>query len=287
MAEYHPRSAHRIWTLAIIILVSSTLVGCGSGTSVPTYSISGRVTRASDHTGLDGIILQFSGGFGTTTTSNGGYWNKTGVKGIVTVTPVGQGWTFAPPNREVSGAASDVDFEAMPIGPYSVSGRVADQGGAGIADVLLFLGGGFGTARTASDGCWSATGLSGDVTVTPAKAGLVFTPETVTVSGWSSSIHFTGSPATNTYSVSGRVTNSSDGSGLYGVLFTFSGGFGRAQGDASGYWSKSGLYGTVTVTPSRPGWEFQPQSCTVTSASNAADFVGWRPGSSAAKGGDK
>lgn len=209
----------------------------------------------------------------------------TGLKGTVTVTPIGQGWAFAPPNRPVSGAASDVNFQAFPEGTYLVSGRVTDRRGAGIADVLLFLGGGFGSARTASDGGWKAVGLSGDVTITPAKAGLVFAPETVTVSGSSSSVNFTGNPATNTYSVSGRVTDSSGGGGLCGVLFTFSGGFGRAQGDALGCWSKSGLHGTVTITPSRPGYAFEPESRTVAGASSAVDFVGSRAGGHASEGG--
>jgi hypothetical protein len=164
---------------------------------------------------------------------------------------------------------------------------VTDYRDVGIADVLLFLGGGFGTARTGSDGRWSATGLSGDVTVTPAKTGLVFTPETVTVSGSSSSVDFTGNAAASTYSVSGQVTDSSDGLGLYGVSFTFSGGFGRAQTDVWGNWSKSGLYGAVTVTPSRPGWTFQPSSRDVAGADSAVEFVGSRAGSASPEGGGK
>ena len=140
-------------------------------------------------------FLPLSGAFGTAATSGGGYWSKTGLRGTVTVMPEGQGWTFTPASITVSGAASNVNFEAFPVGPYSVSARVTDSSGAGITGVLLFLGGGLGTARTALDGRWSAAGLSGDATVTPAEAGFVFTPETVTVSGWSSSIDFTGSPA--------------------------------------------------------------------------------------------
>lgn len=286
MPEYHKRSAYGI-RLVVVILVSLILAGCGSGSSVSTYSVSGRIIRESDHSGLGRIMLQFSGASGTAKTDQDGYWRKDGLKGTVTITPAEPGWTFTPENITVSSAAGDVDFEASPIDPYLVSGRVTDSRGAGIADVLLFLGGGLGTVRTASGGRWSATGLSGDITVTPAKAGLVFTPETVTVSGWSSSINFTGSPVTTTYSVSGRVIDSSNGNGLYGVSFTLSGGFGRAQCDALGYWSKSGLYGTVTITPSLPGWVFQPQSRTVTGASDAVDFIGLGSGADASEGGDK
>ena len=251
-----------------------------------TYSVSGRVVNQQGN-GVPYITIRFDGGYYSTYTDTNGDWTKEGLSGSVTITPEAVGYTFIPGSLSVSGPRASANFTAIAVGSkYSVSGRVTGSGDAGIADVLLFLGSGFGTARTASDGSWSVTGLSGDVTVTPAKAGLVFTPETVTVSGWSSNIDFTGSPATDTYSVSGRVTDGTDGSGLYGVSFTFSGGFGRAQGDVLGYWSKSGLYGTVTVTPSRSGWIFEPESRTVTGADNAVDVVGSRSGGSASGGGD-
>jgi len=238
--------------------------------------------------GVPYVQIKFSGSHYSSLTDDDGYWTKTGLSGPITITPEAVGYTFIPGSLSVSGPTASANFTAVAVtSEFSVSGRVANPDGAGIVDVLLFLGSGFGTARTASDGRWSATGLSGDVTVTPAKAGLVFTPETATVSGWSSGINFTGNPVTDTYSVSGRVTDSSDGSGLYGVSFTFSGGLGRAQGDALGYWSRSGLYGTVTVTPSRPGWAFEPMSRTVTGADNAVDFVGSRSVGSGSEGGDK
>ena len=252
-----------------------------------TYSVSGRVTDQQGR-GMPYVQIKFSGGHYSSFTDDNGYWTKTGFSGPITITPEAVGYTFIPGSLSVSGPTASADFTAVAISSeFSVSGRVTAPGGAGLADVLLFLGSGFGTARTASDGSWNATGLSGNVTVTPAKAGLVFTPETVTVSGSSSSVNFTGSPATNTYSVSGRVTDSSDRNGVYAVSFTFSGGFGRAQSDVGGYWSKSELYGTVTITPSRPGWVFQPESRTVTGASDVVDFVGSRSGGSASEGGDK
>ena len=134
---------------------------------------------------------------------------------------------------------------------------------------------------------WSASKLSGNVTVTPAKTGLVFTPETVTVSGSSSNLDFVGNPVANAYAVSGKVIDSRDGSGLYKVSFTFSGGFGRTQSDVYGDWSKSGLYGTVTVTPSRPGWTFVPESRVVTGTGSFIDFSGTPTGSSASDGGGR
>jgi len=110
---------------------------------------------------------------------------------------------------------------------------------------------------------------------------------TVTVSGSSSNLDFVGNPVANAYAVSGRVIDSRDGSGLYKVSFTFSGGFGRTQSDVYGDWSKSGLYGTVTVTPSRPGWTFVPESRVVTGTDSFVDFSGTPTGSSASDGGGR
>lgn len=252
-----------------------------------TYTVSGRVTDQQGN-GVRSVAITFSGGHRSSFTDENGYWTKEGLSGPITVTPNPTGYTFDPQYLIVDKPSSNVDFTAIPQSTgYSVSGRVTDQHGAGIADVLLFLGGGFGTARTGSTGFWSASELSGDVTVTPAETGLVFTPETVTISGSSSNVDFVGNPVTNAYMVSGKVIDSRNGSGLYKVSFTFSGGFGRTQSDVYGNWSKSGLYGTATVTPSRPGWTFAPESRVVTGTNSFADFSGTPTDSSASDGGGR
>ena len=247
-----------------------------------TYSAGGLVSDA-DGSVVSSVKLDFSGGHVSVYTDPYGRWTRDGLYGDVTVTPSLLNWTFDPPSHNITRSSDQYNFTRT----YTVSGCVTDQYGAGIADVLLFLGGGFGTARTGSTGFWSASKLSGNVTVTPAKTGLVFTPETVTVSGSSSNLDFVGNPVANAYAVSGRVIDSRDGSGLYKVSFTFSGGFGRTQSDVYGDWSKSGLYGTVTVTPSRPGWTFVPESRVVTGTGSFIDFSGTPTGSSASDGGGR
>lgn len=252
-----------------------------------TYTVSGRVTDQQGN-GVRSIAIRFSGEHYSSLTDENGYWIKEGLSGPITVTPEAIGYTFNPPHLIVDRPSSNVNFTAVPKSAgYSVSGRVTDQYGAGITDVLVFLGRGFGTVRTGSNGFWSASELSGDVTVTPAKTGLVFAPVTVTVSGSSSNVDFVGNPVTNAYTVSGKVIDSRNGSGLYKVSFTFSGGFGRTQSDVYGNWSKSGLYGTVTVTPSRPGWTFVPESRVVTGTDSLVDFSGTPTGSSASDGGGR
>lgn len=74
------------------------------------------------------------------------------------------------------------------------------------------------------------------------------------------------------YTVSGRITQ--DGVGLGGVSLLFSGGYGIAVTDAHGLWSKSGLRGTVAVTPSKAGYAFSPTSRQVSGPDNSVSFRG-------------
>ncbi len=77
----------------------------------------------------------------------------------------------------------------------------------------------------------------------------------------------------DTYEISGTVVDS-DGSGLQGVIIEFGAGISSGLTGANGSWSKAGLEGSVTVTPRREGWTFQPPSITVNGARDDVDFVG-------------
>jgi hypothetical protein len=78
-------------------------------------------------------------------------------------------------------------------GAYTVSGFVRDSEGRGIEGAILDFSQGFGTATTNDMGEWSKNGLSGSVTITPAKAGYAFTPGSLKISGPSNSVNFIGS----------------------------------------------------------------------------------------------
>jgi|GEM_PF-4682218 len=69
----------------------------------------------------------------------------------------------------------------------------------------------------------------------------------------------------------GLVTKGEDG--LEGVTLYFSGGFGTATTGADGTWSKSGLSGTVTVTPAKDDYGFDPESIPVTGARDDINFT--------------
>gem|GEM_PF-4216068 len=81
-----------------------------------------------------------------------------------------------------------------------------------------------------------------------------------------------------TYTVSGRVTQAGNPQqGIPDVTLAFSGGYGTATTNSNGNWSKSGLKGTVTVTPTKNGWTFQPPSRQVTGTASNVDFAGTPP----------
>ena len=99
-----------IVVLGIILIVLPGCFGGGGGTQT-TYTVSGRVTQAGNpQQGIPDVTLTFNGGFGTATTDSNGNWSKNGLRGTVTIAPAKDGWAFQPPSRQVSSAATDVDF---------------------------------------------------------------------------------------------------------------------------------------------------------------------------------
>jgi cytoskeletal protein CcmA (bactofilin family) len=145
---------------------------------------------------------------------------------------------------------------------FSISGTVNGAVKSGVT--MTLSGSGSGSTETDSNGNYSFTSLSnGTYTVTPSKPGYTFKPksETVTISGADvTGVDFKASAVT--FSISGTVS----GAVQSGVAMTLSGNSsGTATTDASGNYSFSGLSnGTYTVTPSKPGYTFEPSSETVT-----------------------
>jgi len=86
-----------------------------TGTEVETdYTLSGKVEDIFGED-LEGVEISFSGGFDSVFTGSDGTWSKSGLGGVVTVTPDKTGWEFDPDDQEVIGARDDVDFTARPF----------------------------------------------------------------------------------------------------------------------------------------------------------------------------
>ena len=154
---------------------------------------------------------------------------------------------------------------------YSLSGRVVDSSGTGLADTVISLSGAQSeSVTTKSDGSYRFTGLSsGNYTVTPSKTSYSFTPagRSVTVNSADvTGLDFTGTmTADKTFDISGRITIYG-GEGLAGVTVSLTGAnTGSVSTDDNGAYSFSNLAsGTYTLTPSKTGWDFVPASITVT-----------------------
>jgi hypothetical protein len=89
--------------------------------------------------------------------------------------------------------------------------------------------------------------------------------------------HPTPTPTPAPYSVSGYVctrngVNGELPTGISGVTVSFSNGAGSVTTSANGSWSQTGLLGTVTITPSKLGFTFDPSSQNVTGAATDIFF---------------
>ena len=256
----------------LLIVLCVFIAGCGPSAG-GSYTVTGRITKADDPgQGLEGVTIAFSGGYGTATTDASGNWSKSGLADTVIVTPAKEGWTFTPASRQVTKAASNVDFAASAASStYMISGRVTrEDNGEGLELVVIRFSGGFTGVATQPNGTWCKVGLRGAVTVTPSRDGWGFDPPSRQVTGAADDVNF----IAGAYTVSGRVTHQDSGQGLGGVTMRFNGGPDTVITEEDGTWRKGGLNGSVTVTPMKEGLAFYPRNKVVVAAASDIDFTG-------------
>lgn len=141
-----------------------------------------------------------------------------------------------------------------------------------IAGVTISFGSAASDTTTSSAGTWSATNLAGEVTVTPSHSDYEFSPASKTVTEASSSVDFTGYAS---FRLAGTVLDE-DGMPLQGttITMTFDDQERETTTDVVGTWKQNGLYGSVVVTATLPGYEFSPADQNYTQEATSADFVG-------------
>ena len=157
---------------------------------------------------------------------------------------------------------------------HTVSGQITrlDNGQAADGVILTFSNG--QTVTTGSDGTWRKDGLSGSITVTPIKDGWAFDPQNIQLTQAGINANFKGKGASGAiYTVSGRIIDRR-GNGMNNVVLTFNNGFGTTITASDGTWSKTGLWGTLSVIPSETGWVFSPVSQNLSVQANNINFSG-------------
>lgn len=155
-------------------------------------------------------------------------------------------------------------FNPNPEG-YSISGRIMETGVGPLKDVTVSFSGSYSPVTTNANGQFYQNGFAlGSYTVTPAKTNYIFNPSVQAVNLTSQSaynINFTAQHVTN--AISGRIADSG-GQGVKDVEVKFEGIWGWLYGfaftDDNGDFVKDSLPNNTTfrITPSKPGFHFEP-----------------------------
>ena len=233
--------------------------------AIPTYSISGQVVN-----GTFGItFVKLSGTQGALAGLDGsGKYSFTGLPsgGTYTVTPYSTSsvyqYTFTPPSKTFTNLSANqtADFTQTLV-TNSISGRVTDTAGAGLAGIDIVLNMGSSKTQTDSNGNYSFPSLASGQSyqVSPVSNNYTFTPSRQDFSNLNSNVtaNFTGTPL---YNISGRVTDRA-GAGIAGVSLIASGPMSRsATSDSNGNYLINSLPagGDYIVTLSKAGYGFDP-----------------------------
>ncbi len=275
-----------IGVLLVMVLASLSVAGCLfsiPGMNNSELSIQGTVVNE-ENVGIANVAVYLDGDYATMTKANGSWTYEAAKKGAKVTFRKGD-WSFTT-NIDSVGKAGQVfltigieDTAGEPSTAYMVSGKVVDDAGEGIPSVTVtftFADDSFVTAVTNSSGDFSKSDLEGAVTIKAEKTGYNI-PGFFKVNGEERNITFIGNTGTlGAYEVSG-IVESTGGLAIEGVVLTFEDGNGTVQtarSGSDGSYSKSGLFGKLTITAVLDGWEFTPASRAISSEDPELNFYG-------------
>ena len=249
-----------------VTVKGASITGVSFTASLQTWSIQGNISPSSSGTGATVALTQGSTTVATTTVGAAGTYSFSSVvNGTYTVTPSNAGYAFAPSSQSVTvkGASiTGVSFTAS-LQTWSIQGNISPSSSGTGATVALTQGSTtVATTTVGAAGTYSFSSVvNGTYTVTPSNAGYAFAPssQSVTVNGAPvTGINFTAS-ALPTYSISGMISPSANGSG---ATVTLSGtASATTTADTSGAFRFSGLAnGPYTVTATKAGFAISPAS---------------------------
>jgi photosystem II stability/assembly factor-like uncharacterized protein len=242
--------------------------------SVSTFPLSGRVTFNGE--GLPDVKVQLKNFRETLTDTNGNFLfiDCPGLNFTYTIMPSKDGYYFTPISREYSEgtARSGLDFAAFAYPTTTLSGRITYKG-EGLPGVTIKSSSGVEAISDVVGNFvfpdWPTIG--GPYTLTPKKAGYIFSPERRIVEKSSPKIgnNFSAWLDPRTVNLSGQITF--NGVGLAGVNVKNGDGI-EAITDAKGYYLLFGMKpGKYIITPTKLGYRFTPASLVVSMLSNKKD----------------
>ncbi|MFC1508912.1 putative Ig domain-containing protein [Candidatus Omnitrophota bacterium] len=214
------------------------------------YTITGTVT------GADGVTVSLDGESQDSQVVNDGevYSFEVVHGGLYTVTPSKSGYSFTPKTVVFESVISDMqqDFNAVPD-TYTISGVVS--GADGITVTLSGASTGSQVINTGESYSFEVAHGSSYL-VTPSKSGYTFNPQSVPFETVTADMQQDFNAVPDTYTISGVI------SGPDSVTVTLSGASTGSQvinaGEAYSFEVAHG--GSYTVTPSKSGYTFNPQS---------------------------
>lgn len=250
----------------------------GFGTP-PKYFIAGQV-RDGDGAPVAGVTITPDTGQPVTTGADGTYRIDQLEPGAYIITPSRSGYTFTPPQRQVS-VPPDVGGQNFTVTTplYAISGQVTNSSNNPVAGITVSDGSGH-TTTTSSDGTYTITNLqAGTYTITPAREGYSFQPASraVSVPPDATSRNFIAEDLTPTFTIRGRVT--SGGKPLAGITIADNQSH-TTTTNADGIYTLTSLrQGTYTITASGGGYAFEPKNRTlsVPPSAETQDFFDTTP----------
>ena len=244
----------------------SVVVG-NANVTVPSitalFKISGQVLLPNG-VGVANVRVIRSGSSAAVLTNSRGEWSFSSVPaGNISVSVSRTGLVFTPASRVVKVATANVANVRFATS-YSITGRVVNSAGVGIAGVTVTRSGDGRTASTITNasGNYGFSGLgSGSFFVTPTRAGLTFAPFTQRVALRNGSVVVPNFRAL--FSLTGRVITGA-GVGIPNVRVTRSGSATAVFTNSSGIYSFADVVsGNVAVSVSLAGYTFAPASRTI------------------------
>jgi hypothetical protein len=242
----------------------SANAAAGFSATLNRHTISGQVTNATGGA-LPNVTVALSGAqTATTLTDNSGNFTFSNL-------PEGKDYSITVTKQNYSFVSGTLAFNALgsdqvarfsgSLVSYNISGKVMAEGEA-LDGVLITLSGSqSGTTTTNSSGTYSFTVTAeGNYTVGVSKTHYAFSPQSKSFPSLIRNESFDFSASLNHHTISGQVTTDT-GAGIKDVTIELSGPESRlTTTDASGHFVFANLDAgeTYAVTPSLPGYEFNP-----------------------------